>query len=286
MRAERAAELAVRACGWLGAFLLLLVPAYLLSESAGFLRAVGLREFLLGTAWAPRAPVARFGVLPLLAGTLLTTGVAMAVALPVGTLAALYLSEGPPGPLKGAGHVALRTAAALPPVVIGLMGRTYVAPALAAFLGLPDGHTALAAGLCLAAVVLPTYTLLAAGVLREVPQALREAAASLGATPWEVAVRAVLPAGAPGLRAVAALAAARAAGETMVVLMVAGSRPDAPGLLRGVEPLSAAIAWEMGEAPAGSLHRQSLFALGLVLLAIGLLLHAAAGRWWLRREGA
>lgn len=240
---------------------------------------------LWGREWQPLGDRPRFGALPLLAGTGAVTALALAVTVPAGIGAALWLvALAPPVPGRALAAL-LRLMAAVPSVVWGLAGRGIVGPLVQDLAGARYPQSALAAGLTLALMLLPTFTLLAADSLRSVPSPLVEAALALGATRWETLTRVVLPWAAPGVVGAALLALGRGMGETMAMVMVAGSVPSLPpSLLEPVETVTAAIAWEMGEALAGQPHYQALYRLALGLLVASLALSAAAAR--LRRAVA
>lgn len=264
----------VRLCAWLAPLALLGMFLVLVGESWPLWRTASVCAFLLGREWAPP----HLGALPLLTASLLVTGGALALALPVGMGAAIYLAELAPAPLAGWLRGLLEQLGAVPTVVVGAAARLYLAPVLADALGQPTHRpTALAAILALAVAVLPTLIALAADALAAVPGRLREAGAALGATPWEVIRHAILPAAWPGLGGAAALTFGRALGESMIVAMAAGNVPQMPrGLLDPVQPVPAAIVREMGEAEG--LHLPALFALGLVLFLFSLGANLLAGR--------
>jgi phosphate transport system permease protein len=245
--------------------------------------------FLWRNDWDPVSGA--FGALPFVYGTLVTSAVAIALALPVSVGLALFLSEMGPRRLRPAVSFAIEVLAAIPSVVYGLWGlfvlvpvlRDHVEPALARVLGfLPlfqgpaIGLGYLAAGVILAVMILPTVTSVTIEVLRTVPASLREASLALGATRWEAIRMAVLPYGRAGIVGAALLGLGRALGETMAVTMVIGNSPEihaslfAPGY-----SLPAVIANEFAEA-TGEVHLGALAALGLTLFGITVLLNAAA----------
>lgn len=264
----------LRLCAWVAPLTLLGMFAVLLRESWPFLRAVPLPAFLFGREWEPPA----LGAGPLFAASLLVVGGALALALPVGLAAAIFLSELAPAGLAARLRLLLEQMSAIPAVVLGAAGRLLLAPVVSDAFGLgSDRPVALVAILTLAVAVLPAFIILAEAALAGVPRRLREAAAALGATRWEQIRHAVLPAAWPGLAAAAALTFGRALGESMIVAMAAGNLPHLPrGLLSPVQPVPAAIVREMGEAEG--LHLPALFALGLVLFLFSLGANLLAGR--------
>lgn len=267
-------EAAVALCAWLAPLTLAGMFLVLLGESWPFLRAARLPAFLLGRAWEPPA----LGALPLFAGSLVVVAGALALALPVGLGAALYLSELAPAGLAAGLKLLLEQLSAIPTVVLGAAGRLFVAPLVAGAFGLrTDRPVALAGIVTLAVAVLPTFITLAEAALAAVPGRLREAGAALGATRWEVMRHAVLPAAWPHLAGAAALTFGRALGESMIVAMAAGNLAQMPrGLLAPVQPVPAAIVREMGEAEG--LHLPALFTLGLLLFLFSLGANLLAGR--------
>ncbi len=249
--------------------------------------------FVVSAAWDPTQD--SFGALPFLLGTLVTSAEAMALALPVGLGAAIFLSEMAPPRLRAFVRFPIEMLAAIPSVVVGLWGLFVLAPplrdhveplfartGLPIFAGTPVGVGLLAAGLVLAVMVLPTVTSLSLEALTAVPRAQREGFYALGATRWETVRRGVLPAARSGLFGAAVLALGRALGETMAVAMVVGNSPDMPrSLLSTGSTLASVIANEFTEA-VSDLHQAALAELGLLLLGVTLLL-SIAGRLLMRR---
>lgn len=258
------------AIGWIAWLALALLAVFLLIQAWPALHG-GAWRAAFGREWQPQA--GRFGLLPLLAGTGWVTALAAAAALPVGYGAALYVAEFMPPRPAAWWQTALTLAGGIPSVVYGYAGSVWLVPAVAAALGLGSGYTALTAGLVVACMIIPIHVSLSLTALRAVPGELRQAALALGATTWEVASTVVWPAARRGLAAAATAACARAVGETMAVLMLAGNAPRFPGLpWEPVRTLTAAIAAEMGEAVAGSAHFHALFLAALLLLGCSLAL--------------
>jgi phosphate transport system permease protein len=253
------------------------------------LRELGLFRYLVGSTWDPVA--GDFGALPFVYGTLVTSLVAIALAIPVSVGLALFLSEMGPKQLRPAVGFAIESLAAIPSVVYGLWGLFVLVPLLRdpvqpflgrtlgfipLFRGPPIGLGFMAAGVILAVMILPTIASVTIEVLKTVPETLKEGALSLGATRWEAIRMAVLPYARPGIIGAALLGLARALGETMAVTMVIGNSPTiqaslfAPGYT-----LPAVIANEFAEAVT-DLHTGALAGLALVLFGITILLSAAA----------
>jgi phosphate transport system permease protein len=292
----RSGNLGDRAWGW-GITLLggsLLVVAGLILLELGRVAApawdhLGLLKFLLSSDWDPVQE--KFGALPFIYGTLVTSGIALLLALPISVGLALFLSEMGPRALRVPVAYSIEVLAAIPSVIYGLWGlfvmvpwlRSSVEPFLGRTLGFlpffqgpPIGLGYLAAGVILALMILPTIASVTIEVLKTVPPSLREGALSLGATRWESIRMAVLPYARPGIIGAALLGLGRALGETMAVTMVIGNSPEihaslfAPGY-----SLPAVIANEFAEA-TGAVHLGALAALGLVLFGLTLVLNAIA----------
>jgi phosphate transport system permease protein len=257
--------------------------------SAGVLRHTGLAAFVLNSQWDVVRDV--YGALPFIYGTLVTSVVALFIALPVSVGLALFLTEMSPPGVRSLISFPISLLAGIPSVVYGLWGlfvlvpvlRTKVEPFLAAtlgflplFRGTPVGLGYLAAGMILAIMILPTITSISIEVLRTVPMSLREAALALGATRWEAIRMAVLPFARAGILGATILGLGRALGETMAVTMVIGNSPTiSASLFAPGYSLPAVIANEFAEA-SGALQTGALAALGLILFAVTLLLNIAA----------
>ncbi len=251
--------------------------------------AAGTGRFLLRQDWDP--VLGSFGALPFIYGSVVTSVIAIAVALPISVGLSLFLSEMGPPRLRRPVAFAIETLAAIPSVVYGLWGlfvmvpllREHVEPFLGHTLGFiplfsgpPIGLGYLAAGLILAVMILPTICSVTGEVLKTVPSALREGAFALGATRWEAIWIAVLPYARPGILGAALLGLGRALGETMAVTMVIGNSPEIrTSLFAAGYSLPAVIANEFAEA-TGDLHVSALAGLALVLFGLSLVLNALA----------
>lgn len=229
---------------------------------------------LLGRVWSPED--GRFGLWPMLAGSLAVTLGALLLAVPAGVGMALYLTEVAPPGLAGLVRPLLQGLAGVPSVVYGFVGMSLLVPAIRAGLGGP-GFSVLAGALVLAVMTLPTIAAVAEDALRALDPAYREGAAALGASPWQAVRRVLLPAARGGLITAVVLGMGRALGETMAVLMVTGNVASAP--LSPLDPartLTGNIAMEMGYATGR--HREALFATGALLLGLVLLVNRMARR--------
>jgi phosphate transport system permease protein len=243
---------------------------------------VGLPAFLFGTELNPGGHPPRYGILPLIWGTMVIAVGSSAIALPIGLMSALYLSEYAPRRLRAVLKPLLELLAGVPTIVYGYFALLVVTPALKAALEpavAVETYNALSACIVVGIMIIPLVSSLSEDVLSAVPRGLREAAYGLGATKFEVATRIVLPAGLSGVVASFILAVSRAVGETMAVVLAAGALPRI-GLnpLRSIETMTAYIvAVTTGEAAYGSAEHLSLFAVGMALFAITLALNILSG---------
>ena len=256
----------------------------LLFETAAFLGEVPLLEFLFGTVWTPLFYDKHFGVLPLLTGTLLASGIAMAVALPAGLLTAIYLSEYAPPLLRRTVKPVLEVLAGVPTVVYGYFALLFVTPALQAIVPDLAGFNALSPGIVMGIMILPLVSSLSEDAMRSVPNGLREGAYALGATRMEAALRVVVPAAFSGISAACVLAVSRAIGETMIVAIAAGQQPRLTLDPRvPVETMTAYIVQvSLGDTPAGTLEYRTIFAVGMLLFVSTFVLNLISN--WLRER--
>jgi phosphate transport system permease protein len=247
----------------------------LLFETAQFFGEVPITEFLFGTVWTPLFFDKHFGVLPLLAGTLLASGIAMAVAVPAGLLTAIYLSEYAPPLVRRIVKPVLEVLAGVPTVVYGYFALLFVTPVLQNVVPGLGGFNALSPGIVMGIMILPLVSSLSEDAMRSVPNGLREGAYALGATRMEAAVRVVLPAAFSGISAAVVLAISRAIGETMIVAIAAGQQPRLTLDPRvPVETMTAYIVQvSLGDTPAGTIEYRTIFAVGMLLFLSTFLLN-------------
>ncbi|MCC6619970.1 MAG: phosphate ABC transporter permease subunit PstC [Deltaproteobacteria bacterium] len=252
----------------------------LFGQSLAFFAEVGLGAFFGDTTWSPMFADAHFGIWPLVVGTLLTTLIAMIVALPLGLLAAVYLAELAPERLRAWLKPALEILAGIPTVVYGYFALNLVTPGLQAVIPGVAGSNALAAGIVMGLMILPIVTSLAEDAIYAVPQSLREGAYALGASRTRTIFRVVLPSASSGIVAAVILAVSRAVGETMIVAIAAGMEPRLTADPR--EPVQTMTAYivqvSFSERPSGSLEMQAIFAVGLMLFLSTLVFNAIAQR--------
>lgn len=270
------------ACGILSILTTAGIVAVLLYESWNFFRLpeVSIVEYLTNTMWQPR--IGEFGVLPLLNATLMTSAIAMIVALPVGLAVALYLSEYASPRRRGILKPVLELLAGVPTVVYGFFALTLMTPLLRAIFGrdVVDIYNTASAGIVIGILVIPLVASMSEDALRAVPNALREAAYGLGATKLEVGLRIVLPAALSGITAAFIVAISRAVGETMVVALAAGAGPNlTANPFEGAETLTGHIARiSGGDLSYNSVDYQSIFSLALVLFIMTLFLNIISRR--------
>ena len=235
-------------------------------------------DFLFGSLWYPTEEPGLFGIFPLLVASLTVTVLSSLLAVPMGVLTAVYLTEIAHPNVRRVIKPFVELLAALPSVVLGFLGMVVLAPFLQDFLDADTGLNLLNASLVLALMSVPTICSVSEDALFGVPRDLREASLALGATRWQTTVRVVIPAALSGIGTAVMLGMSRAIGETMVVLMVAGGAGIIPtSLLSPVRPMPASIAAEMAEAAFRSEHYHALFAIGIVLFFLTLAFNLAAG---------
>ena len=257
-------------------FFLVLFVSFLFGGGLPALCRLPLSEFLFGLRWAPEETPASYSILPMIAGTGLVTGGAVLLAAPLGILAAVYIKEYCSPRFAELYRGMLAVLAGIPSVVYGFFGMLVLVPGIRSWLG-GTGNSLLAAILLLAFMLLPTVTEISGSALAEVPAEWPLGARALGAGKIRAIFFVELPAAAKGLRTGVLLAVSRAMGETMAVSMVAGNQARLPGgLLDGVRTLTSGIAMEMGYA--AGLHRQVLYAMGMVLLGFMILAGLLHGR--------
>lgn len=231
------------------------------------IKRIGVWKFLFGKEWYPTSsPVAEFGVLPLILGTLWVSIGAILLALPIGLITAIYLAEVAGQRFRNILKPVIELLAGIPSVVYGFFGLVVIVPLIQRTFNLAVGETALAGSVILGIMALPTIITISEDALRTTPQSLKEASLALGATRWQTLVRVIVPYSKSGIIAACILGIGRAVGETMAVLMVTGNASVIPhSFLQPVRTIPATIAAELGEAPFGGVHFKALFALGIIL---------------------
>jgi phosphate transport system permease protein len=253
-------------------------------ETWEFLREVPLAEFLAGTEWTPLFAAPRFGVMPLVVGTLLVSSIAMVVALPMGLLSAIYLSEYADPRIRRAVKPVLEVLAGVPTVVYGYFALLFVTPLLQRFIPDLAGFNALSPGIVMGIMILPLVSSLAEDAMQGVPRGLREGSYALGATKMQTSLRVVVPAAFSGITAAFILAVSRAVGETMIVAIAAGQQPRLTlSPLVPIETMTAYIVQvSLGDTPQGTLEYRTIFAVGMLLFIGTFVLNLVSA--WLRER--
>ena len=291
-RSRRAAgESAIRVALFLAAALSVLTTTLivlsLVRETVAFLGDVGVSEYLFGTKWTPQlaGDQQSFGAVPLLVGTLYLTGIGLLVAIPLGLLSAIYLSEYAPPRVRRTVKPILEVLAGVPTIVFGFFALTFVTPEiLRGVFGLEvEQFNQLSAGVIVGVLVLPTIASVSEDAMSAVPQSLREGAFGLGASRMRVALRVVFPAALSGIVAALVLGASRAVGETLVVLMAGGAGQLLPDIVwspldSGGSMASFIASTATGDAPTGSIEYETIFAVGFLLFVLTLVLNVVSIR--------
>jgi phosphate transport system permease protein len=267
---ERIVEALLAAAALSSVGITLGIVGILLYESAVFFRSVSPVDFLTDTQWTPLFADAHYGILPLLAGTVTTTAVALAVALPVGTMTALYLSEYAGARVRETVKPFLELLTSVPTVIFGYFALLVVTPFLQRLWPDLPGFNMLSAGLVIGVMIVPYITSVAEDALHAVPTHIREGSFALGATRMQTALQVVLPSAVSGIAAAYVLAVSRAIGETMVVAIAAGMQPTLTW--NPLEPAATITAYivqvSLGDLPHGSIGYQTIFAAGLALFVL------------------
>jgi len=249
----------------------------LVGPALNFFQQVPVSDFLFGTTWRPNFAPTAYGALPLVAGTLMTTLVGMIVAIPFGLGAAMYLSEYASPRVRRVLKPVLELLAGIPSVVYGFFALQFITPTLLrAWLGVEVGFTnALAAGIVLGVMIIPTIASLSEDAMSAVPDALRQGSLAMGANRMQTTLRVVFPAAISGIAAAIVLGISRGVGETMIVALAAGSQPNlSPDIREGMQTMTGYIANTAGgENIVGSVSYNTLFAVGLLLFMITLVIN-------------
>ena len=253
-------------------------------ESITFFRQVPLSTFLTDTMWTPLFSEPRYGILPLLAGTVVSSAVALALAVPVGTIIAIYLSEFAPFSVREVAKPFLELLGGVPTIIYGYFALLFITPMLQkVFPDLP-GFSLLSAGIAMGIMIIPYVSSVAEDAMRSVPMSLREGSYAMGATRFQTATRVVAPAAISGIAAAYILGISRAVGETMIVAVAAGMQPNFT--FNPAEPAATITAYivqvALGDLPHGSIGYQTIFAAGLTLFLLTLFFNIL-GHWMRRR---
>jgi len=272
---DRIIELILLAAGLVAVFTTVAIVFILFYESTFFFEHVSVKDFITDTMWTPLFADARYGILPLVSGTLTVTGVAILVAIPVGTIIAIYLSEFAPHHLRETVKPILELLGAVPTVVYGYFALLMVTPLLQKVWPELPGFNMLSAGLVIGLMIVPYVASVSEDAMRAVPKYMREGSYAMGATKMQTALRVVVPGAFSGLAAAYILGISRAVGETMVVAIAAGMMANLT--FNPTEPAATITAYivqvSLGDLPHDSIGYQSIFAAGLVLMLMTLVLN-------------
>jgi phosphate transport system permease protein len=272
---DRIIELVLLAAGLVAVFTTVAIVFILFYESTFFFEHVSVKDFITDTMWTPLFADARYGILPLVSGTLTVTGVAVLVAIPVGTIIAIYLSEFAPHQLRETVKPVLELLGAVPTVVYGYFALLMVTPLLQKVWPELPGFNMLSAGLVIGLMIVPYVASVSEDAMRAVPKYMREGSYAMGATKMQTALRVVVPGAFSGLAAAYILGISRAVGETMVVAIAAGMMANLT--FNPTEPAATITAYivqvSLGDLPHDSIGYQSIFAAGLVLMLMTLVLN-------------
>lgn len=281
---ERLIELVLFACAAVSILTTLGIVVVLFSETFQFLQRVSVVEFLTGTRWTPLFASQHFGVLPLVNGTVLIAAVAMAVALPLGLLSAVYLSEYASHRFRAVVKPTLEVLAGVPTVVYGYFALLFVTPILQRLYPATQVFNAASAGLVMGFMILPMLSSISEDALSAVPRSLRQGAYALGATKFEVTTRVVVPGALSGILAAVILSVSRAIGETMIVAIAAGMQPRLSfNIFQSLETMTAYIVQvSLGDTPQTGIAYKTIFAVGALLFLMTLVMNVLSD-WLVRR---
>ena len=262
-------------CGVVAVAFVLFISIYLIVSGLPAIREIGLVDFLFGKTWAPTATTVEpsFGILPFILTSIYGTTGAVVLGVPIGLMTAIFLAKVAPPKAARVIKTAVELLAGIPSVVYGLVGMIVLVPAIRELFGLSSGACLLAAIIVLAIMILPSIINVSETALRAVPREYEEASLALGATEIETYFRVSLPAAGSGVATAVVLGVGRAIGEAMAIIMVAGNVANMPGLFTSVRFLTTAIASEMCYAAYGSLQREALYSIGLVLFLFIMLIN-------------
>ncbi len=261
----------------------LLITVYLIISGIPAIKEIGLINFLFGKEWASTAEDAKFGILPFILTSVYGMAGALLIGVPIGFFTAVFLAKSAPKGIKNIMENAVNLLAGIPSVVYGLVGMLVLVPAIRDIFNVPDGASLLAAIIVLAIMILPNIIKVSITALESVPKDYEDASLALGATPTETYFKVSVPAAKSGIAAAVVLGVGRAIGEAMAVMMVAGNVANMPTLFGSVRFLTTAVASEMSYSSPGSLQRNALFSIALVLYLFIMLVNATLN-FFLKRE--
>ena len=252
----------------------LLITVYLVISGIPAIRKIGVLNFLFGKKWASTAAQPQYGIFPCILTSIYGTAGAIVLGVPIGFMTAVYLAKIAPLKIKTVIETAVSLLAGIPSVVYGLVGMMVLVPGIRIVFHIPDGASLFAAIIVLAIMILPSIIKVSLTALEAVPKEYEDASLALGSTPIETYFRVSVPAAKSGIAAAVVLGVGRAIGEAMAIMMVAGNAPNMPKIFQSVRFLTTAVASEMSYAADGSLQKQALFSIALVLFLFIMLINA------------
>ncbi|MBQ6671524.1 MAG: phosphate ABC transporter permease subunit PstC [Firmicutes bacterium] len=261
----------------------LLITVYLIISGIPAIKEIGFFNFLFGKEWASTAAEPKYGILPFILTSVYGTAGAILIGVPIGFFTAVYLSKVANKKVRAVIEAAVNLLAGIPSVVYGLVGMLVLVPAIREIFDVPDGASLLAAIIVLAIMILPNIIKVSITALDAVPKEYEDASLALGATPTETFFKVSVPAAKSGIAAAVVLGVGRAIGEAMAVMMVAGNVANMPSLFESVRFLTTAVASEMAYSSPGSLQRNALFSIALVLFLFIMLINATLN-FFLKRD--
>ena len=269
--------------GLITAGCVLLITVYLTISGIPAIKEIGFFNFLFGKEWASTAAEPKYGILPFILTSVYGTAGAILIGVPIGFFTAVYLSKVANKKVRAVIEAAVNLLAGIPSVVYGLVGMLVLVPAIREIFDVPDGASLLAAIIVLAIMILPNIIKVSITALDAVPKEYEDASLALGATPTETFFKVSVPAAKSGIAAAVVLGVGRAIGEAMAVMMVAGNVANMPSLFESVRFLTTAVASEMAYSSPGSLQRNALFSIALVLFLFIMLINATLN-FFLKRD--
>lgn len=263
----------------------LMITVYLIISGIPAIKEIGLIEFLFGKSWESTSAEPKFGILPFILTSVYGMAGALIIGVPIGFLTSVYISKISNNKIRNILESAVNLLAGIPSVVYGLVGMLVLVPAIRKIFNLPDGASLFAAIIVLAVMILPNIIKVSVTALDSVPEEYESASLALGATPIETYFKVSVPSAKSGIATAVVLGVGRAIGESMAVMMVAGNVANMPTLFGSVRFLTTAVASEMSYSSPGSLQRNALFSIALVLYLFIMLIDATLN-FLLKRKGS
>ncbi len=272
---EKTIEKVMLICAFISVAAVLIITYLVFAEGLPLFKHVGVGDFLAGSEWNPDGKPEQYSILPMITGSVYTTGIALLLGIPVGLGCAIFLAEIAPRKLAAVLRRIVEILAGIPSIIFGFFGLMVIVPFIRSF-GLGPGQSVLAAGLILAIMILPTIITIAEVSMRAVPKAYKDGSLALGASQWQTISKVSLPTAKSGIIAGIVLGIGRAMGETMAVILVAGNTPIIPeSIFQPVRTMTVNIVLDMPYAAQGSTHYSALFATAIALFVFTMIINAA-----------